>query len=80
MVTNSRSEAELDSAALELIIQVLLQVKEAAAKLSRFGFKRLVVSPFTRCLETAHLMTALLPLPTSRWQVDAAVCEVRAYD
>ena len=54
-----------------------LQVMEAAEKLSRFGFQRLVVSPFQRCLETAHQMSVQLVLPPSRWQVDTAVCEVR---
>ena len=53
------------------------QVQEAAGKLARFKFQRVVVSPFQRCLETAKLMTELLNLPPSRWQVDTAVCEVR---
>ena len=54
----------------------LPQVQEAAGKLARFKFQRVVVSPFQRCLETAKLMTELLGLPPSRWQVDTAVCEV----
>ena len=51
-------------------------MQEAAGKLARFKFQRVVVSPFQRCLETAKLMTELLGLPPSRWQVDTAVCEV----
>ena len=58
---------------------VCCQVEEAAGKLAHFKFQRIVVSPFQRCLETAKLMTELLNLPPSRWQVDTAVCEVCCY-
>uniref|UniRef100_A0A061R113 Phosphoglycerate mutase-like protein n=1 Tax=Tetraselmis sp. GSL018 TaxID=582737 RepID=A0A061R113_9CHLO len=54
----------------------ILQAKETAQTLSALGIRRVICSPFLRCLETAALVMESLGLPHSACTIDCCVAEV----